>query len=78
MAEAEKNPEVEKATNLALLKAQANANMHHHVVPTERCGALNVFIEVRPNIGCFTVSRFRGTENKMSSVKFAECLGDKY
>lgn len=45
MAEAEKSPEADKATNLAHLRAQYNAGMHHHVVPTERCGALNVFIE---------------------------------
>lgn len=58
MAEAEKNSEATTATNLAMLKAQANANMHHHVVPTERCGALNVFIEVRAKLP--GASRFPG------------------
>lgn len=54
MSDAEKNS---VAAMLNPATGGGGGGAHHHVVPTERCGALNVFIEVS-HIGTLVTNQY--------------------
>ena len=46
-------------------KKNPGSQFHHHVVPTEHCGAINVYVQVRPyfstNPTFYTVTQYKLT-----------------